>query len=283
MEYEKKGYLNSEFRLFHLSDDVPKEYEYHYHDFHKITIFISGKVQYFIEGKCYNLKPYDVVLVNRNDMHRISVRSGSAYERIIVYISPGFIDAYKNENYDLGFCFEKVKSERSNVLRMQGMKKSSLFQTIMKLEQSFKEIDREYAAELYRQVLFLEFMIHLNRRAMKNRLEFFDTTLYNPKVTALIEYINEHLTENLDIDALANQFYLSKYYMMRLFKDETGFTIGNYIGNKRLLLARELLGDASSITEVCFQCGFRNYSTFSRAYKKMFDESPRVRKNLSIQ
>ena len=42
--YMKKGYLNSEFRLFHLTDRETKEVEYHYHDFNKITIFIKGKV-----------------------------------------------------------------------------------------------------------------------------------------------------------------------------------------------------------------------------------------------
>ena len=47
-QYEKKGYLNSEFRLFHLTDQETKEIDYHYHDFDKITIFIRGKVNYMM-------------------------------------------------------------------------------------------------------------------------------------------------------------------------------------------------------------------------------------------
>ena len=74
-KYNKRGYLNSDFRLFHLTDIVQKEFEFHYHEFHKITIFIKGNVQYYIEGKTYPLKPYDIVLVNRNDIHRILGRS----------------------------------------------------------------------------------------------------------------------------------------------------------------------------------------------------------------
>ena len=84
----KRGYLNSDFRIFHLTDRIAKEYEYHYHDFHKITIFIRGKIQYFIEGKSYDLEPYDIILVNRNEMHRVLVDDSEPYERIIVYISP---------------------------------------------------------------------------------------------------------------------------------------------------------------------------------------------------
>ena len=45
-QYSKKGYLNSEFRLFHLTDQETQEVDYHYHDFDKITIFIKGSVTY---------------------------------------------------------------------------------------------------------------------------------------------------------------------------------------------------------------------------------------------
>ncbi|HAX51429.1 helix-turn-helix domain-containing protein [Muricomes intestini] len=272
-EYNKRGYLNSNFRIFHLEDNLSKEFEFHYHDFLKITIFIKGKVQYYIEGKTYDLEPYDIVLVNRNDIHRIRVDNSLPYERIIVYISPGFIQDYKTSEYDLGYCFEKAKKEHSNVLRIPSLEKSSLFKITNRLERSFE--DNEYASSLYRQVLFLEFMIHLNRAAMKNRVEFLDTGLYNTKIVNIMQYINSHLTDNLDIDTLAQKFYISKYYMMRLFKAETGYTIGNYITYRRLLLARELISDGQPITQACFSSGFSDYSTFFRAYKSEFSESPR--------
>ena len=51
--YEKRGYLNSDFRLFHLTDTKKQDFEYHYHDFDKIIIFIRGRVTYRIEGQAY--------------------------------------------------------------------------------------------------------------------------------------------------------------------------------------------------------------------------------------
>ena len=201
--YNKRGYLNSDFKIFHLTDQISTEFEFHYHEFHKITIFISGNVQYFVEGKTYPLEPYDIVLVNRNDIHRVQVDPSLPYERIIVYISPGFIDAYRTDDYDLSYCFEKAKKEHSNVLRIHSLEKSSLFKITNRLERSFS--DTEYAGSLYRQILFLEFMIHLNRAAIKNRVEFLDTSLYNPKIVDLIQYINQHLTESLDVDFLSSR------------------------------------------------------------------------------
>lgn len=272
-EYNKRGYLNSDFRIFHLRDNLSKEFEFHYHDFIKVTILIKGKVQYHVEGKSYELEPYDIVLVNRNDIHRILISNSLPYERIIVYISPSFIEDYQTTEYDLGYCFKKAKKEHSNVLRIHSIEKSSLFKITNRLERSFE--DNEYAGSLYRKILFLEFMIHLNRAAMKNRVEFLDTELYNTKIVDIMHYINSHLTESLDIDTLAKEFYISKYYMMRLFKAETGYTIGNYITYRRLLLARELISEGMPITQACFASGFGDYSTFSRAYKSEFSEPPR--------
>lgn len=271
--YEKKGYLNSEFRLFHLTDRELHEITTHYHDFDKITIFIKGKVTYMVEGKSYELKPYDIVLVKHNDIHRLTVDNSEVYERIIVYISPNFMNAYRTSSYDLNFCFEKAKSEHSNVLRIPSLEKSSLFRSIARLEKSFT--DEGYAAELYRQVLFLEFMVHLNRAALGNRLEFIDTENSHSKMADILTYINDHLTDELTIDNIADTFFISKFYMMRQFKQETGYTIGKYISRKRLLLAKDLILSGVPSTQACFDCGYKDYSTFSRAYKRLFSESPR--------
>ena len=264
-QYSKKGYLNSEFRLFHLTDQETQEVDYHYHDFDKITIFIKGSVTYTIEGKSYELRPYDIVLVRHGDIHRLTVDNSKVYERIIVYISPNFMNAYKTDSYDLSCCFQKALQEESNVLRIPSLEKSSLFRSITRLEQSFA--DDGYAADLYRQVLFLEFMVHLNR---------------NAKIVDILRYINDHLTGDLGIDTLAGKFYISKYYMMRRFKQETGYTLGQYISQKRLLFAKELISSGVPASQVCFDCGFRDYSTFSRAYRKAFGKSVRDTLNQSL-
>ena len=118
-------------------------------------------------------------------------------------------------------------------------------------------------------------MIHLNRAALKNRLEYIDTADHNEKIINILDYINSHLTEDLSIDHISSNFYLSKYYLMRLFKQETGYTIGNYISSKRLLLAKELILSGTPALQACFDCGYKDYSTFSRAYKSLFKESVR--------
>ena len=91
-----------------------------------------------------------------------------------------------------------------------------------------------------------------------------------------MQYLSLHLTEELRIDDLAARFYISKYHMMRRFKEETGYTIHNYVVTKRLMLAREKIADGMPVGEACYACGFGEYSAFARAYKKQFSVSPRT-------
>lgn len=271
-KYEKSGYLNSDFKIFHLSDNGLKDFNYHFHSFKKIVLFIKGNVTYCIEGKYYSLKPYDIVLVNSGEVHKPIIHDSSTYERIIIYISPNFINAYKEEDYDLSFCFDKAQMEQSNVLRIDSLRKSKLYKVSLELEQSFHDV--EYAKDLYRKILFLEFMIQLNRAAIHNRISYIDRNYSNEKIIHVLDYMNTHITEELTVDTIAESVFVSKYYLMHLFRKETGYTIGNYITNKRLLLARDLIQSGTPITTACYDCGFKNYSTFSRAYKKWYQKVP---------
>ena len=247
--YEKTGYLTTNFKMFHIIDRQKKDFSFHYHDFNKILIFIRGDVSYCIEGHSYELQPYDVVFVKAGEIHRPVIHSDAVYERIIIYVSPDFISSYQNENYDLNYCFKKAQEEKSNVLRMDSFHRSKLYEVTCELEKSFSDAD--YAGELYQNILFLEFMIQLNRATIHNHIDYVNTSASNPKILALLDFLNTHL------------------------KEETGYTIGNYLTTRRLLRARDLIRDGSPITEACFASGFKNYSSFSRAYKKYFKKAPR--------
>ena len=165
------------------------------------------------------------------------------YERIIIYISPKFIDSYKNEHVDLSKCFKNAKENNTNVLRINSFKKSKLHLIVNELEESFKK--NLFGNELYQKTLFIEFLIHLNRLSINKQINYIETNYSNK----------------------------SKYHLMHSFKNETGFTINNYITTKRLLYAKSLIEEGTSVTNACYECGFKNYSTFSRAYKKVFNTS----------
>lgn len=278
-EHKKVGYLTSGFKIFHLKDRERRDFSYHYHDFHKILILLSGDVTYCVEGRSYDLQPNDIVLINAGEVHRPIIRSDSIYERIIIYVSPDFLSEYQETDNDLSLCFRQAGAEQAHVLRFQSPLSARLDNAIQALDCA--RDDHDYACKLHQKLLFLSFMIQLNRAAIHNNIEFIGNSPSDEKMIAILSYLNEHLTEDISIDMLSSRFFLSRYYLMHAFKAQTGYTIGGYLSTKRLILAKELIAKGTPITEVCYACGFKNYSTFSRAYKKSFGESPRdFRQNL---
>lgn len=273
-DYEKTGYLDEPFKLFHLTDYEAKTYECHYHDFFKIMLFISGDVDYFIEGVTYCLEPSDIVLIGAGEVHRPVVRSTSPYERIILYVSPEFLASYSAKDHSLETCFLKQpqKTERFPVLRIPSSSVHGLFKLCQKLENSLS--GGEYAAELYSRCLLVQFLIELNRSFLADPSRYIETGSSNQKITEILHYINGHLNDDLSIETLSKKFFISRRYLMHIFKEETGYSIGKYINTKRLFSAREKIGHGMSLTEACFSSGFQHYSTFTRSYYRMFRTTP---------
>lgn len=264
---EKKGYLNEEFRLFHIKDQTGQEFSYHYHDFHKVVIFLSGKVTYHIEGKAYHLKPWDILLVSRHAIHKSEIDASVPYERFILWI--------KNDipNKQLLQCFQKASDRSYNLVRLNSSLQEKLKDVLFELEASARS--EAFGKDILTQALFQEFMVYLNRIFLEKQYIFDKKShSYDSQIANILKYINHHLGEDLSVDALASRHYISKYHLMRKFKEETGYTLHNYVINKRLLQARTLISEGTPILKAAHESGFAEYSTFSRAYRKQFGKAP---------
>ena len=112
--YEKRGYLLEDFRLFHLKDDRGTKVDYHYHEFCKIVLLLSGSGSYIVEGRRYLLLPGDIVLVGSRCVHKPEFEEGISYERVILYISPALLADSSVPDYSLEDIFS---GQRGHVLR----------------------------------------------------------------------------------------------------------------------------------------------------------------------
>lgn len=268
LQYEVRGYLKEPFRLFHLADSRREHIEYHYHTFHKIIILLAGKAGYAIEGERYDLSPGDFVLVGRGSIHRPEVAVDDFYERMILYISPSYLASLSTEDCDLEGCFRQAQTAFRYVYRDEGGSRvRSLFETLARTGR-----EGGYGAALLARAQFLELMVEVNRVCRGGHQV--QAAAGDSKVVALLQYLNLHLTEELSIDQLAQRFYISKYHMMRRFRQETGYSVHGYLTEKRLLLAQRLLAQGTPPSEAGLQAGYQDYSTFSRAYKKHFGHGP---------
>ena len=269
----KVGYLNDNFKIFHIRDKKDIKFEYHHHDFSKIVILIDGDLTYYIEGKAYILKPWDILFVNKNEIHKPVVNPNKYYERIVIWLNPDFMAKYAQGNNDLLKCFEVAIKNNYNLLRLN-MKSIEIIKNLIQDIQNFNN-SNEFGSEILKESLFVQLMVLMNRLFLnsdKNR--DIEDIQYDKTIEGVLNYINSNLENDLSIDTIASEFFISKYYLMRKFKNQIGSSIHNYVVQKRLILARSLISDGLSMSSVCSRCGFNDYSSFVRAFKKVYGVSP---------
>lgn len=261
--YKKQGYLTREFKIFHIKDKTDKTFDFHYHDFYKIIVFIKGDVVYSIEGKNYELRPMDIVLVGKNEIHKPIINPEVEYERIVLYLSQSFLI----KEPVLLEAFNAEKTSHTNVMRVSDLDFSRLKDA---LEASFKNMNSgEFAGELKGKTNLYKALLILNESVHNNGLLFEGRVSYDKRILEVCDYINSHIKEDLSVEALCSKFYISKYYFMHKFKEYTGVTVHSYILEKRILYVSRLVDAGSKVTAACTEAGFKDYSTYLRARKRL--------------
>jgi AraC-like DNA-binding protein len=90
----------------------------------------------------------------------------------------------------------------------------------------------------------------------------------------VMKYINSNITRELNLDKLSRYFFVSKFYLCRAFKQKNGITVHNYIIEKRVMYAKELIEAGETASSAAYRVGFGDYSSFYRAYVKIVGEPP---------
>lgn len=277
----KRGYLNEDFLLFNLNDQKKTEFEFHYHDFSKIIIFLSGDVTYIIEGKSYKLRPWDILLVGKNDLHLPIISASTPYKRMILWLNPLFLEKHSQNTCDLLSCFQLASERKLNLIRLSNKELNLIKQNLTDLEAATH--DDGFGNIVLKNSLFFQFMVKINRLFLGMEInKNTEDIKYDPRIEDILSYINSNLDKDLSIEMLSEEFYLNKYYLMHLFKKETGYTLYQYIQKKRCIKASDLIKSGISAGDVCSLCGFGDYSSFVRAFKREFQLSPKQYYKYSI-
>lgn len=272
-EHVKRGYLNEDFRLFHIRDRVELELNYHYHEFDKIVVFLTGNVTYVVESKAYFLKPWDIVLVPHGQIHRPIIDTNEHYERIALWMNADYLRDSSIGGDDLWQCFAKAEEKNFALIRPDSAGRVTLMKLLNGVESAMKS--KEFGHETMYRTSFLQFMVELNRISAgddtdKNTAAFRS----DPKLDEIIAHINANLGSDLSLDSIAKRFYISKSYLMHKFKETTGCSAHRYIQQKRLILAADLIREGLPVADAGARCGYGDYSAFLRAFKKLYGVNP---------
>lgn len=242
----------------------------HYHDYYEITFYLgSSTVLYRTNDKVYEVKRGDIIFCGMFEPHMIECDSNVTYERLIIGLHPNMMFSYSTNNCNL---FDIFMNNENNypILHCDIWE----FQKYMSLIVNFKNLDIKYGRELgekaYIQLLMAYVYEDSHSRGFKKSAQSSKLQLG----ARLVGYIDTHLEQDISLDELSQFTNYSVAHISRVFKEITNETLIEYINEKRLQKAKNLLKEDKSIQEIAEMVGFNTYSYFYKVFKKMTGMSP---------
>ena len=251
----------------HVYTEKPilREETMHSHDTYEIFCLLAGDADYCVEGNRYHLQSGDLVLLRKGEVHIFQLRSAAPYERIFI-------------NFDIPEVLDFMDAGNLlSVFNDRPLGKFNHYQASLFPNNHWQEYLQTICRETdsRKQLCYLLPLL----QDLTDRQDVVKTApalSEKDRAAPIIKYINNHLTDDLSLEMLSQRFYISKTHLIRIFKRATGTTVWEYITIKRLFLAKELIAAGKAPTDIYQQCGFKDYTTFFRAYKQRFGVSPKA-------
>lgn len=264
--------LREDFEVFHFTGNNGVQIALHFHDFFECSLLLSGKLSYQIESASFLEQPGDLLLISPNQLHRpLFIHGTEPYERIVFWLSRSFVERLSDEKNDLSACFS---GGRSGAIRLGGAVRAQITRLFSELISA--NSGEAFGRELLCRSLAASLLVHLNRIARGTvDTAALDEIHVSPLVQQVSSYLDAHIDEAITLDAVAQAAFLSKYYLERKFKEETGASIYQMLLQKRMIRARNLMREGFPLMQVAMRCGFADYSGFYKAFRSAYGISPR--------
>lgn len=252
------------------------EHLVHMNDNYELYMLLQGEASISIDGQMHTVKPYDVLMITNKEIHRVFVNSQYNYERMYIYFNADYFRQFGNKECNLLSVFDHRIGGVGNKIPGEIVKKYNIdedFLQMHKLSRSDMPERKVLMTSIFLKMLVAVRQAHGECEISMSDKE--DNPNYNEKINDVIRYISENLNDKISLDELANQFYLSKYYLCHEFKRTTGFSVFDYIRYKKMLDAKMRLQTGQPINEVWCELGYEDYSNFYRNFKKATGISPK--------
>ena len=235
----------------------------HCHDDYELLFVMEGEGKYVVEGKEYILSPRSIMITKPLEYHYVKIKKDAKYERYIVRFSE--TDLSPETSSVLKELMDREDEPRS--FYFPGTVGDAIV-SVYERSQIASELPKEHSASYTR--MLLGELVFLFSLANTER-----TVSYDGDISVrVIKYLNENINRNISLDFLANRFFVSKYYLCRVFKKHNGISIHGYITQKRVMQAKLLIEAGETASAAAYKVGFRDYSAFYRAFVKIVGLPP---------
>lgn len=242
---------------------------------YKVFFLLSGEKRFHIDDQVFDCNPGDLILVAPEEWHYFSNFSEDAcHERKILFFHPDLFSNLSSASSDLRQCFSRKALSHTRKITLEPQEQERILLYTHRLTEN-----GGFGQDLLERCCVTELLVYLNRLFVCRSTDAADVgnlpNRYSPQINEILAYIRSNLSEDLSLEALAEKFFLSTSYLCRIFREATGTTTHKYICAQRITLAKELLVAGASVTSVCAECGFRDYSNFIKVFTKNVGISPK--------
>ena len=197
--------------------------------------------------------------------------SDRPYRRFVLWVSQEYAARLLKESPDYVFLMQRAATSSRCYYHFHEAEFSSIQSRLIRLLEEFHSNRYGRNAAVY--LALNDLLLYMNRIIYEREHPVVSGS--GDLMQEITLFIDEHLTEDLSLDVLADHVCLSKYYIAHYFKDSLGISIHQYITKKRLQSCSEAIAAGSDITRTFDEYGFRDYSSFYRMFRKEYGMSPR--------
>lgn len=246
----------------------------HSHQFYEILFCETGNLQYLIGEKRYSIHRGDIILVPPGTSHRPIFHEAlkEPYSRIVLWVSSEFIHQLSSQlpNFQA--------SKEHYLIRTADTPYQSISSLFLKgIEESLQR-NLGWQSSLYYSTGMLLTEIY----RIINSDSILEVKEKESELDKIISYIENNYTKEISLDKTAHAFLISKSTLSKLFQSHLGISFYRFVTQRRLIHAKQQIKKGEALEKIGFTCGFNDYATFYRAFKKEYGLSPKEYQKLCI-
>jgi AraC-like DNA-binding protein len=271
---------NKTYENFYYSDSHFQNVNAHTHYDYEFYFPVAGEIAMEINGRKTPLSHRDVVAVPPYTSHRALTSSERSYCRYIFWISAAYLNRLRSEDPDCWYITEAAEKNQKFIHHFSENEYAVIQSKILRLME--EDRSSRFGSDVFVTLCIRDLLLTISRLAYEQD---------HPKKTeaqkdvfqGIVEYIEQHLDEDLSLSKIGKVFFLSKYHIAHLFQDRIGVSVHQYILKKRLERCAVDIASGKSISRVYSDHGFNDYSSFYRAFKKEYFISPKEYQAVHLQ
>ncbi|MBD3922329.1 helix-turn-helix transcriptional regulator [Paenibacillus sp. PR3] len=246
----------------------------HFHSTFEIYYLMSGQRSFFIKDRTIAMEEGDVVIVSPNIVHRTINAAMPEHERLIVNILPSFIGMTDSTLSTVPDVLQPLTEREYLVVRLSLHDRVTIDGLAEAIIREIRE--KKSGFEMFAQTLVQQLLILCCRHAEQgSTTPVASPSAMHERISEIAQYINRHYMDELSLQRVADQFYISPYYLSRFFKEATGFTFVEYLNSVRIKEAKKLLEQTpTKVSLIARKVGFGSVTHFGRVFKAVTGRAP---------